>query len=513
MAQEQEYEYVPFVREGVKWVYYYYNDLATEALDMPEGTQYLAFEMKGDVEIGGKHYKPVVLTYYYGENGLDKEVEDFVPIYLREEDKVVYAIHADGIQHPQCPAGIYQYISFPNQGLPITASTEEFVLYDFNEPKMFYDTFFEEDNYFLELAGYGSLVEYVKTDTILLGNNRQSKCHHFDYILSDVDKIIEGVGYDGNAGMPLFYFERFITGFQVYYYLSHVIEDGQIIYKSVNYREPQTYDDYEYVPFVREGVKWIYRYINPFWRDVLDMDEGIQYYSFEMGSDVLVGDKYYKPVVLTHYLDNNTKEVEDFIPVYLREENKVVYAILPDGILHPQCPVGYGRYIGAPSSLPIYTTNEEFVLYDFNNMNSFYNDMHSDLHPGPVRYNDWNMINIGSHKSKSYLYDDWYEEDEVITESIGYDGIAGMPLFYFELFTTGLQVEYGLSHVVENGEIVYKGKWYSPDITLDIDEVVVDLPQRVQDENYYNLMGQPVGKDVPTTPGIYIHQGKKILVH
>jgi hypothetical protein len=242
------------------------------------------------------------------------------------------------------------------------------------------------------------------------------------------------------------------------------------------------------------------------------MDEGIQYYSFEMKGDVLIGDKYYKPVVLTHYLDNNTKEVEDFIPVYLREENKVVYAILPDGILHPQCPVGYCWYISAPSSVPIYTTNEEFILYDFNHMNSFYNDMRSNLHPDQVRYNGWDMMNIGNHKSKRYHYDNWYEEDAVITESIGYDGIAGMPLFYFELFTTGLQVEYGLSHVVENGEIVYKGKWYSPEITLGVGEVVVDLSQHVQDGNYYNLMGQPVGKDVPTVPGIYIHQGKKILV-
>ena len=35
---------------------------------------------------------------------------------------------------------------------------------------------------------------------------------------------------------------------------------------------------------------------------------------------------------------------------------------------------------------------------------------------------------------------------------------------------------------------------------------------RPLDPNHYNLMGQPVGKDVPTTPGIYIHQGKKIVV-
>ena len=142
-AVAQEYEYVPFVREGVKWVYYYENDFGPSVLDMPEGTQYYSFEMKGDVLIGDKHYKPVILTHYLDENGKEKEVEDFVPIYLREEDKVVYAIHADGIQHPQCPVGIYQYIGYPYNGLPLPAPSEEFVLYDFNDPKAFYDTFFE----------------------------------------------------------------------------------------------------------------------------------------------------------------------------------------------------------------------------------------------------------------------------------------------------------------------------------------------------------------------------------
>jgi hypothetical protein len=48
---------------------------------------------------------------------------------------------------------------------------------------------------------------------------------------------------------------------------------------------------------------------------------------------------------------------------------------------------------------------------------------------------------------------------------------------------------------------------------LGIDEVVADQSQRQQDDNYYNLMGQPVGKELPTTPGIYIHQGKKISVN
>ena len=46
-----------------------------------------------------------------------------------------------------------------------------------------------------------------------------------------------------------------------------------------------------------------------------------------------------------------------------------------------------------------------------------------------------------------------------------------------------------------------------------IDEVVAERPSgAVLDDQYYNLMGQPVGKEIPTTPGIYIHHGKKIVV-
>ena len=41
---------------------------------------------------------------------------------------------------------------------------------------------------------------------------------------------------------------------------------------------------------------------------------------------------------------------------------------------------------------------------------------------------------------------------------------------------------------------------------------MTEQPKRPLDPQYYNLMGQPMGKDVPTTPGIYIHQGKKIVV-
>jgi hypothetical protein len=70
----------------------------------------------------------------------------------------------------------------------------------------------------------------------------------------------------------------------------------------------------------------------------------------------------------------------------------------------------------------------------------------------------------------------------------------------------------GLSHVVKDGQIIYKGMRYRHGAFSGIDEVATERPQHSTDGNYYNLMGQPMGQDVPTTPGIYIHQGKKIVV-
>ncbi len=73
------------------------------------------------------------------------------------------------------------------------------------------------------------------------------------------------------------------------------------------------------------------------------------------------------------------------------------------------------------------------------------------------------------------------------------------------------QEYWGLSHVIKDGKIIYKGMRYNEDHLSAVGEVAADS-QRAGDANYYNLMGQPVGKDVPTTSGIYIHQGKKIIV-
>ena len=271
---------------------------------------------------------------------------------------------------------------------------------------------------------------------------------------------------------------------------------------------------YKYVPFVREGVKWVYICNNPFMDYVLDMPSGIQYYSFEMLPDVMVGNKYYKPLRLTHYLNEtgNEKEIEDFVPVYLREENKVVYAIHPDGILHAQCPVGFFGCISDSYDLPLTTTDEEFVLYDFNDPIAFYDgNIPCEVANPLVELTGTDTITVGNHKSKCHHFHSEYTDGGKIIEGIGYDGFAGMPLFYFKLFITGLQVGYGLSHVIEDGKIIYKGQYYDPEIMSAINEIATDDKCQA-DGNYYNLMGQPLGVEVPTTSGIYIHNGKKIVV-
>ena len=70
----------------------------------------------------------------------------------------------------------------------------------------------------------------------------------------------------------------------------------------------------------------------------------------------------------------------------------------------------------------------------------------------------------------------------------------------------------GLSHGVKDGQIIYKGMRYRDDAMTAIDEVVIDKTRYPLDQCYYDLMGRAVGSEVPTTPGIYIHQGKKICV-
>ena len=67
---------------------------------------------------------------------------------------------------------------------------------------------------------------------------------------------------------------------------------------------------------------------------------------------------------------------------------------------------------------------------------------------------------------------------------------------------------FGLSHVVDtDGNIIYKGPCYSENSSI---ETVGDV-SRLGDPRWYDLLGHPY-ESRPTQPGIYIHQGRKVVV-
>ena len=270
--------------------------------------------------------------------------------------------------------------------------------------------------------------------------------------------------------------------------------------------------EYEYVPLVREGVKWVYKYI---YRDRFfePTEYGEVWLTLEMKGDTVINGKTYKAV--HKYFGDAINEENDTIPVYLREENKVVYGIVPDCEVYPDCRVGNGFDRGIRDQIK---NGEEFVLYDFFDPVAFWSAYLSEDAKDEFALSD--TIQIGSHLAKRYVkeYDNY-----CFIEGIGFDAFSNgyllypfMPLYVGlagPIGPTSLGYDYYLfSHVVENGEIIYKAMQYERGGYNAVGEVVADQSQRQLDDNYYNLMGQPVGKDVPTVPGIYIHQGKKILV-
>ena len=274
--------------------------------------------------------------------------------------------------------------------------------------------------------------------------------------------------------------------------------------------------EYEYVPFVREGVKWVYYYINepsPVHGVDPDLALGKVFLTLEFKGDTVIGGKTYK--AMHKYYGNSINNENDTIPVYLREDNKVVYGIMLGGpeSLNRDCFLGYG--FDDIFYLNIWDGNE-FVLYDFNDTQhyyeSFFNSSDSDPNNELLSFLYSDTITLGSKPAKRNIFK--YRFNNIcFIEGIGYDGQnSGYPLAYMysELMS---DPPFHLSHVIEAGQIIYKGMCYSPDNMTGIDEVVADQRPRQYDDNYYNLMGQPVGKDIPSIPGIYIHHGKKIVIN
>ena len=277
--------------------------------------------------------------------------------------------------------------------------------------------------------------------------------------------------------------------------------------------------EYEYKPFVREGVKWVCFYDHTYSSPITDQyfAEGRNYFTLEIKGDEIIGGKPYKAMHL--YRGNGINPLNDTIPLYVREENRIVYGIEPEGHFYMPFIVGYGYTHGENTIYDMVYSGQEFVLYNFNDPENYYDsvfwreyDPMWDIHYLSYLSND--TIELGDNLAKRHIFC-LHTHDFYIIEGVGYDGdhYSGYTLGYLWINLYPGHPYY-LSHVTENGNTIYKGMHYDSNHWEHngVDEVVTDKTKRSQDPRYYDLMGRAVGTEEPTTPGIYIHQGKKIVI-
>ena len=217
--------------------------------------------------------------------------------------------------------------------------------------------------------------------------------------------------------------------------------------------------DYEYVPFVREGVKWIYsiqdyNYHADYYTNPARGDNRI-YRTIEIKGDTVIGGKTYKAV---HKYSGDAIDMEnDTIPVYLREEDKKVYAIVPDARHYDDCMLGNYYYQCQQEYADSVLSGNEFILYDFKDPISYWSRWNSDE-------DEWFNVNlqmdtvaVGDHLAKRYLNTNSAWDGFQIIEGIGAFGGNSYPLAFFIPLFPGEHVteRYNLEYVVDDNVVIY----------------------------------------------------------
>ena len=270
----------------------------------------------------------------------------------------------------------------------------------------------------------------------------------------------------------------------------------------------------DFVPLVREGVKWVNEKV------VINQgDTTYSYYTYEM-TDGTIPERYYivdaDPQMVCHYYTGPQLDAEnDSIISYIAQ----VYWQVNYSLNHVQAKAASeNRNLLHLMTQPgIY---DGIVLYCFNPLQVI-NIWEYMLHQIDPVFNEDNLIEVepievdGVSCQRIAHVNDQGDVLFYIVESIGFDsrdmGDLLSPFMRPPDPDADYQEYWGLSHVIKDGKIIYKGMRYDEDHLSSVNELKADR-NRSTDGNYYNLMGQPVGQDVPTTPGIYIHQGKKIVI-
>ena len=287
-----------------------------------------------------------------------------------------------------------------------------------------------------------------------------------------------------------------------------------------------------YLPLVREGVKWVNEKV------IVDHgDTTCYYYNYEfrgydtytnLNGDINNACYYFTGESLDTDRDSLIAGLREDHNIYRRRvtflRNDAYLKILNENRL--MLPFPFYMFTDGGTTL-LYIFGEQagcdyFYVDLLEHLLEITEELHGDIENYDVFLTHDNFkridpIPIEGIECERYAYIGEYGDTlAYVVEGIGFDsrdlGDLLTPFSRKSDPADEYQEWCGLSHVVKDGKIIYKGMRYREGTHVGIDEVAADRAVRPVDGNYYNLMGQPVGTEVPSVPGIYIHQGKKIIV-
>ena len=275
-ASAVENEYVPLVREGVKWVEYYNNSI--------ENTQAVTtYQFSGNIEIGGNIYSKL-----YASPKVSNVTQDEIPVaYIREQDKVVYCIPVDAM--------IYGCI-LSNEDIG------EYMIYNFNDITSPYTI--EEE-----------LISPITTGQMLLGDKFVNL-----YNLGGTKRIAEGVGCLENVFYDPW---PMVMPDGSHNSLAWFEDNGEILFKGEDYDAAMEYlsNQTTFLPVLSEGKSWEVATVKT---DSPSDTTGI--YDIYVAGDTLVNDITCKKIAIVPK-DNQKSSMT----AVAYEENGKVWKITEDG--------------------------------------------------------------------------------------------------------------------------------------------------------------------------------------
>jgi len=447
----QAADYQPLVREGVRW---HYNRVYG---DWPMEEECVMF-FEGDSIVNDVVYKKCIELQANGNRR--------VAALMREQDKIVYSI--GGSSSVEMRDGPYN---------------GEHILYDFQTPaNMFLPNYFE--------------LELIQSTVNVAGT--ACNCYSYDCF----NKMIEGIGLDGSGTLTDHILEVLTSDHYQYTGLSYVEQGGKIIYKGGAYEGPSTYQ-----PLVREGVVWEYMYLNN------DMTCAVERFQILGDTVITIHDSLppYNFKKCYRYFGEHF-DPDNLSPIaYMEEWGRTVSVITPPIAQHRSDE--FVSDFGGTYSLPSYWGYEktgEREIYWFENADGYLQHVNELYGCDYFSANDsvLSFVAVGDQMNRCFDITGIDIVGGKWIEGVGIDGLHTGNLIA-PLAPSGETGTQGLIRLADlDGNTLYKGAYY--DTYNSIDRVADDA-SAAADPRWYDLLGHPFDSR-PTQPGVYIHQGKKVVV-